>query len=89
MYCHTYHVLLPMSCAAQGSRYISDQALTQQLFRADAASNAEVYEKVKNGVDLCDEADHQKGGPSTPLYNYASASRRSDPLLLQRPVQLS
>ncbi|CAL5225822.1 g8601 [Coccomyxa viridis] len=38
----------------------------------DAASNAEIYDKVKNGVDLCNEADYQNGGPSAPLYNYAS-----------------
>lgn len=75
MQCCRYHAL------HMAAIYTADQALIQQLIRADAASNAEVYEKVKNGVDLCDEAEHQKGGPSTPLYNYASASRISDPLL--------
>ena len=64
-----------------------DQALTRHLMRADAASNAEIYEKVKNGVDLCNEAEHQNGGPTTPLYNYASASRRSDPSLFRRPMR--
>ncbi len=47
--------------------------------RADAASNAEIYEKVKNGAELCAETNYQNGGLSTPLYNYASASRTSDP----------
>lgn len=55
--------------------YTADQALIHHLTCADAASNADIYEKVKNGVDLCNEAEHQNGGPTTPLYNYASASR--------------
>ena len=40
---------------------------------AGAASNGQVYGGAKSGEGLCNEADHANGGPTTPLYNYASA----------------
>ena len=46
--------------------------LRMVLLRSDGAGNAALYRQGLSGVQLCDEPDHVRGGPSAPLYNYAS-----------------
>lgn len=41
---------------------------------AECVSKGRLHTPGLDGIELCDEPSHRNGGPSTPLYNYASAS---------------
>ena len=44
------------------------------ILHSDGAGNAQLYRHGLTGDQLCDEPAYAHGGPSAPLYNYASAS---------------